>query len=39
MYHLAWNGSSGNNRNVFDMQYSNIKYTAEAIKLAKKMWL
>lgn len=36
MYHLAWNGSSGNDRNDFDMQYSNIKYTAEAIKLAKR---
>ena len=36
MYHLAWNGSSGNDRNDFDMQYSNIKYTIEAIKLAKR---
>ena len=36
MYHLAWNGSSGNDRNDFDMQYSNIKYTVEAIKLAKR---
>lgn len=36
MYHLAWNGSSGNDRNDFDMQYSNIKYTVDAIKLAKR---
>ena len=36
MYHLAWNGSSGNDRNDFYMQYSNIKYTVEAIKLAKR---
>lgn len=35
-YHLAWNGSSGNDRNEFDKQYSNIKYTSEAIKVAKE---
>lgn len=35
-YHLAWNGSSGNERNDFAIQYSNIKYTAEAIQVAKK---
>lgn len=34
-YHLAWNGSSGNGRNDFDMQCSNIRYTAEAIRTAK----
>lgn len=36
-YHLAWNGSSGNDRNDFNIQYSNIKYTADAIKVAKKL--
>ena len=36
-YHLAWNGSSGNDRNDFDMQYSNIKYTADAIRVAKRL--
>lgn len=35
-YHLAWNGSSGNDRDDFEMQYSNIKYTAEAIRAAKR---
>lgn len=35
-YHLAWNGSSGADRNDFDIQNSNIKYTAEAIKAAKR---
>lgn len=36
MYHLAWNGSSGNDRNDFYIQYSNIKYTVEAVRLAKR---
>ncbi|SHJ39356.1 Nucleoside-diphosphate-sugar epimerase [Clostridium cavendishii DSM 21758] len=35
-YHLAWNGASGADRNNFDIQNSNIKYTAEAIRLAKR---
>lgn len=35
-YHLAWNGSSGEQRNDFDIQMSNIKYTAEAMKAAVK---
>lgn len=34
-YHLAWNGSSGADREDFDMQYSNIAYTKKAIKTAK----
>lgn len=34
-YHLAWNGSSGAERNDFEMQYSNIQYTTEAIRTAK----
>ena len=36
-YHLAWNGSSGSDRNDFDLQYSNIKYTADAVRVAKKL--
>lgn len=35
-YHLAWNGSSGSERNDFAVQYSNIKYTTEAIRVAGK---
>lgn len=35
-YHLAWNGSAGNDRNDFDIQNTNIKYTAEAVKAAKR---
>lgn len=35
-YHLAWNGSSGASRNDFDVQNSNIKYTSEAIRAAKR---
>lgn len=34
-YHLAWNGSSGADRENFEMQYSNIGYTANAIRAAK----
>lgn len=34
-YHLAWNGSSGSDREDFDKQYSNIRYTADAIRTAK----
>lgn len=35
-YHLAWNGSSGSDRNDFDIQMSNIKFTAEAMRAAVK---
>ena len=35
-YHLAWNGSSGADRNDFAMQQSNISYTVEAIRAAKR---
>ena len=34
-YHLAWNGSAGVEREDFDIQYTNVKYTAEAIRAAK----
>ena len=33
-YHLAWNGSAGADRENFEMQYSNIAYTGEAIRVA-----
>lgn len=33
-YHLAWNGASGSDRENFDIQYSNIGYTAAAIRAA-----
>lgn len=35
-YHLAWNGSSGAAREDFEIQQSNIRYTAEAIRTAVK---
>lgn len=35
-YHLAWNGSSGDDRNDFYIQNSNIVYTVEAVKAAKR---
>lgn len=35
-YHLAWNGSSGAERELFEVQVSNVSYTAEAIRAAKK---
>ena len=34
-FHLAWNGSSGSDREDFELQYSNIRYIAEAIRVAK----
>lgn len=33
-YHLAWNGSAGVAREDFDTQYTNISYTAGAIRAA-----
>lgn len=35
-YHLAWNGSSGEARNDFEIQQMNIKYTIEAIRAAQR---
>lgn len=35
-YHLAWNGASGSDRDNFEIQYSNIQYTAAAIRAAKR---
>ncbi len=34
-FHLAWNGSSGEEREDFDIQYSNIGYMKTAIQTAK----
>lgn len=36
-YNLAWNGSSGDARNDFETQMSNIKYTADMIRTAKRL--
>lgn len=35
-YHLAWNGSAGAEREDFDIQYTNIRYTAQAVRAAVK---
>lgn len=34
-FHLAWNGSSGSDREIFEIQYKNLQYTANAIQAAK----
>ncbi|MCM1232501.1 MAG: NAD(P)-dependent oxidoreductase [Ruminococcus flavefaciens] len=34
-FHLAWNGPSGAAREDFDIQHSNIGYTARAVRTAK----
>ena len=36
-YHLAWNGSAGEMRHDFDVQLSNIKYTVDTMRCAKKL--
>lgn len=36
-YHLAWNGTYGNTRNDMELQTDNIRYTLEAVKLAKRL--
>lgn len=33
-YHLAWNGAAGAEREDFDIQYTNIGYTAAAVRAA-----
>lgn len=35
-YHLAWNGSSGDARDDFYIQQTNIGYTVEAVKAARR---
>lgn len=34
-FHLAWNGSAGEDRENFDMQEENLSYLADAIRTAK----
>lgn len=36
-YHFAWEGVSGEERKDYNIQIKNIKYTCDAIKLAKKL--
>ncbi len=35
-YHLAWDGSSGQEREQFEVQVSNVSYMADAVRAAKK---
>lgn len=35
-YHFAWDGTIGNTRNDVSLQYRNIKYTLDAVNLAKR---
>jgi len=36
-YHLGWGGTSGADRENYHLQLNNIKYTCEAVKIAKKL--
>lgn len=36
-YHLAWSGTSGDLRMNYDLQLMNVKYTCDAVKLAKDL--
>jgi nucleoside-diphosphate-sugar epimerase len=36
-YHLAWDKTSGSSRDDVDIQTSNIQYTLDAIRLAKRL--
>ena len=36
-FHFAWQGTFGDSRNDVDMQEKNIKYTLDALNLAKKL--
>lgn len=36
-FHLAWDGTAGNDRENYDKQLLNVKYTCEAVEVAKKM--
>lgn len=36
-YHLAWEGTRGEDRNNVEMQMRNIKYTIKAVELAKRI--
>ncbi|MDD3174446.1 MAG: NAD(P)-dependent oxidoreductase, partial [Herbinix sp.] len=36
-FHLAWEGTSGSNRDNADLQIKNIQYTLDAVRLAEKI--
>ena len=36
-FHFAWDGTSGDSRNDYEKQINNIRYTCEAVKLAKRI--
>lgn len=36
-YHLAWDGTFGDSRNEVDLQINNVKYTLDAVRLAKSL--
>ena len=36
-FHMAWSGTAGNSRTDISLQLDNVKYTCDAVKLAKKM--
>ena len=36
-YHFAWNGTFGEDRNEIELQFNNVKFTLDAIDLAKNL--
>lgn len=36
-FHLGWDGTFGDSRNDMDLQNNNIRYTLEAVRLAKRL--
>lgn len=36
-FHFAWNGTFGDSRNDMDLQNLNVKYTLDAVRLAKRL--
>lgn len=36
-FHLAWNGTFGASRNEIDLQINNVKYTLDAVNVAKSL--
>lgn len=36
-YHFAWSGTFGDARNEIDLQFNNVKYTLDAVDLAKSL--
>lgn len=37
LYHLAWQGVSPDTRDIFDLQYENVGYSIDCIRLAKRV--